>query len=176
MINLEKTAQNEVKSSKRLEILKRSLEKKQSEFDNKLNSHISDVKRANGQPMNDKRNGHVTLNRWDRQNDSLRNLQQSIEKTKEAIDLEESKIRGVECAKDKMPNELIDLIEDGTLTQWRKHPNTFFVNGVDKARIVWDSKKKQICHKYASSITDKDQLKKFASVYNPLNKVLNSNL
>lgn len=53
MINLEKTTQNEVKSSKRLEILKRSLEKKQSEFDNKLNSHISDVKRANGQPMND---------------------------------------------------------------------------------------------------------------------------
>lgn len=48
MINLEKTAQNEVKSSKRLEILKRSLEKKQSEFDNKLNSHISDVKRSNG--------------------------------------------------------------------------------------------------------------------------------
>mgnify|MGYP000130623779 CR=1 FL=1 len=168
--------ENEVKSTKRLEILKRSLEKKQSEFDNKLNSHISDVKRANGQPMNDKRNGHVTLNRWDRQNDSLRSLKESIQKTIDAIEFEESKIRGVEGAKEKMPKELIELIENGTITQWRKHPNTFFVNGVEKARIVWDSKKKQICHKYASSIIDKDQLKKFASVYNPLNKSLNSNL
>ena len=96
--------------SKRLEILKRSLEKKQAEFDNKLSNHIADVKRANGQPLNDKRNGYVTLNRWERQNDSLRNLQQSIEKTKNAIETEEYKISGVETAKETMPKELLNLV------------------------------------------------------------------
>ena len=160
--------------SKRLEILKRSLEKKQAEFDNKLNSHIADVKRANGQPLNDKRNGYVTLNRWERQNDSLRNLQQSIEKTKDAIETEEYKISGVETAKETMPKELLNLIENGTITQWRKHPNTFFVNGVEKARMVWDAKKGLIYHRYASAISDKEQRRIFASVYNPLNEVLNN--
>ncbi|WP_101690729.1 hypothetical protein [Dysgonomonas massiliensis] len=162
--------------SKRLEILKKSLEKKQAEFDRKLNTHIADVKRANGQPLNDKRNGHVTLNRWERQNDSLRNLKQSIEKTKDAIELEEAKIRGTETAKETMPKELINLIENGTITQWRKHPNTFFVNGVEKARMVWDAKKGLICHRYVSAITDKEQRRIFASVYNPLNEVLNNRL
>ena len=160
--------------SKRLEILKRSLEKKQAEFDNKLNSHIADVKRANGQPLNDKRNGHVTLNRWERQNDSLRSLQKSIEKTKDAIETEEYKISGVETAKETMPKELINLIDNGTITQWRKHPNTFFVNGVEKARMVWDAKKGLIYHRYASAISDKEQRRIFASVYNPLNEVLNN--
>lgn len=160
--------------SKRLDILKKSLEKKQSQFDDKLNNHIADVKRANGQPLNDKCNGHVTLNRWERQNDSLRNMQSSIEKTKEAIEIEESKIRGVEIAKERLPEEIIMLIESGELTQWRKYPNTFFVVGVEKARIVWDNKNKQICHKYVKSISDKDQLKKFAGIYNPLNAALNN--
>lgn len=168
------TIQNRTKSSKRLDILKRSLEKKESEFSNRLSNHIADVKRANGQPLNDKRNGHVTLNRWDRQNDSLKNLQTSIEKTKNAIELEESKIIGVETAKERLPQAIVTLIESGVLTQWRKYPNTFFVVGVEKARIVWDNKKKQVCHKYVKSIPDKDQLKAFASVYNPLNATLNN--
>ncbi len=41
----------------RLEILKNSLEKKQAKFNEKLNEHFMEVRRANGQPLNDKRNG-----------------------------------------------------------------------------------------------------------------------
>lgn len=51
----------------RLDILKASLEKKQAKFNRKLNEYFSDVKSANGQPLNDKRNGYSTMKRWDRQ-------------------------------------------------------------------------------------------------------------
>ena len=47
----------------RLDILKASLEKKQAKFNRKLNEHFSDVKSANGQPLNDKRNGYSTMKR-----------------------------------------------------------------------------------------------------------------
>lgn len=69
----------------RLDILKASLEKKQAKFDKKLDEHFADVRSANGQPLNDKRNGYSTMRRWDKQNDSLSNLQKEIEKTKSAI-------------------------------------------------------------------------------------------
>ena len=36
----------------RLDILKASLEKKQAKFNRKLNEYFSDVKSANGQPLN----------------------------------------------------------------------------------------------------------------------------
>lgn len=48
-----------------------------------------------------------------------------------------------------------------------------FVNGVDKARIIWDSKKKMVMHKFVSYITDADQRKIFARVYNSLHEVIN---
>lgn len=161
--------------SNRLEILKGSLAKKEAEFDKKINSHFADVKSANGQPINDKRNGAATSMRWEKQNDSLRSLKESIQKTKDAIEREEQKIYGVEKTKEILPAEILKLIEDGTLIQWRKHPNTFFVAGVDKARIVWMEKKNQVGHKFTSSITDKEQWRKFVSVFNPLGKALNGN-
>ena len=77
----------------RLDILKASLEKKQAEFNRKLNEHFADVKRTNGQPLNDKRNGYSTMKRWDRQNDALSRMQKEIEKTQTAIEHEESRIR-----------------------------------------------------------------------------------
>ena len=55
--------------SRRLEILKASLAKKQTLFDQRLQQHFDTVKEANGQPLNDKRNGRVTLNKWDKQSD-----------------------------------------------------------------------------------------------------------
>lgn len=157
----------------RLDILKASLEKKENLFSEKLTNHMDCVRSANGQPLNDKRNGYRTLNKWDRQNESLRTLDASIQKTKDAIEFEESKIRGVENANKNIPFEILELVENGTLNQWRKYPNTFFVVGVDKARIVWDVKKKQVCYKYLNSIIDAEQRKLFASVYNALNKQLN---
>ncbi|WP_151869832.1 hypothetical protein [Acinetobacter sp. TUM15509] len=157
----------------RLEILKKSLEKKESLFSAKLESHFADVKSANGQPLNDKRNGFVTLNRWESQNESLRNLNQSIDKTKNAIEREESKIAYVEAVSSEIPKAIMDLVEQGTLTQWRKHPNFFFVVGVDKARILWDFDRKVVAHRYISAIKDKGQWALFRDVYNSLNAQLN---
>lgn len=157
----------------RLEVLKNSLKKKEEKFNNKLSEHFNDVKQANGQPLNDKRCGQSTMRRWDRQNNALSNLQDEIEKTKKAIDKEESKIKGVEYITSLLPAEIVSLIEDGTLIQWRKYPHVFFVDGVSKARLIWDLNKKQIAHKFTSSIQDKEQYKKFASIFNSLAVKLN---
>ncbi|MFH3939201.1 hypothetical protein WDA44_01885 [Acinetobacter nosocomialis] len=157
----------------RLEILKQSLEKKEQAFNSKLNAHFEDVKSANGQPLNDKRNGHATLNRWAKQNDSLRTLKSGIQKTKDAIEREESKIANVQAVSAEIPNEILELVACGILTQWRRHPNFFFVVGVDKARIFWDFKRNVVAHRYISEIKDKEQWAKFRDVYNGLNKVLN---
>ncbi|SED11460.1 hypothetical protein SAMN04489761_4319 [Tenacibaculum sp. MAR_2009_124] len=157
-----------MKKTKRLEILENSLEKKNKAFNDKLQNHINTVKQANGQPLNDKRNGRATLNKWERQNNSLRNLQESIKKTENAIRKEKNKISESEYIKNILPISIIKKLEDGTLNQWRKHPTTFFVNGVDKARIVWDSKKKTVAHRYLNEIKDKDQWKLFAKTYNHL--------
>ena len=159
--------------TKRLQILKSSLEKKEQQFDARLDAHIADVKRANGQPLNDKRNGHVTLNRWERQEDSLRNAQKGIRQTKQAIEREEGKIFDVDCAKSKMPAEIIALIESGELKQWRKFPHILFVDGVDKARIYWDAEAWQVSHKFYRQVADLEQRKKFATVYNALNTAIN---
>lgn len=158
----------------RLDILNASLENKQAKFDLMLDAHVKDVKSANGQPLNDKRNGHVTLNRWEKQNYALLNQQKEIEKTKNTIEKEKSKQRGIANHKDSMPDEILALIENGTLKQWGKYPYIMFVNGVDKARIIWDAKKKQVMHKFTSSLTDIEQRKKFAQVYNSLYRAMNN--
>lgn len=157
----------------RLDILKASLEKKQAKFDRKLNEHFADVKSTNGQPLNDKRNGFATMERWDRQNDALSRIQKEIEKTQTAIEREESRIRCIDRNKNSMPEEIQELIDNGTLKQWGKYPHIMFVEGVDKARIIWDSKKKTVMHKFVSSITDTEQRRKFARVYNSLNASIN---
>lgn len=157
----------------RLDILKASLEKKQAKFNRKLNEHFADVKSTNGQPLNDKRNGFATMKRWDRQNDALSRMQKEIEKTQTAIEREESRTRCIDRNKNSMPEEIQELIDNGTLKQWGKYPHIMFVEGVDKARIIWDSKKKMVMHKFVSSITDPEQRKKFAQVYNSLNASIN---
>ena len=100
-------------------------------------------------------------------------MQKSIEATKQAIEIEEGKIKGVEHANTFIPAEIQKLIETGELIQWRKHPNTFFVAGVDKARIVWLEKTKQVAHKFVSEIKEQEQRTKFVRVFNPLGAVLN---
>lgn len=159
--------------TKRLEILKNSLLKKENELAAKIDNHFKTVKQANGQPLNDKRNGRATLNKWEQQNNSIRTLKESIEKTKRSIEIEEGKIREVQLTNEVIPKEITELIEKGELIQWRKHPNFFFVPGVEKARIFWDEKKKLIMHRYVGMISDPEQRKKFARIYNSLNEVLN---
>ena len=68
--------------SKKLEILKQSLAKKEQELQRRFDEHFATVKQANGQPLNDKRNGQATLNKWEKQNNAIRTLKESIEKTK----------------------------------------------------------------------------------------------
>jgi len=160
--------------SKKLEALKNSLIKKEQILNYKFNNHFATVKQANGQPLNDKRNGQATLNKWERQNESIRNQKESIEKTKRAIEIEEGKIMDVEQTNTFIPTEILELVEKGELNQWRKHPNTFFVPDVDKARIVWDNKRKVVAHRYAHLITEQVQRTKFVRLYNSLNAILNS--
>ena len=158
--------------SKRLAILEASLIKKEVSLNDRFETHFASVKQANGQPLNDKRTGQATLDKWERQNEAIRNQQASIEKTKNAIEKEKSKIAGIEHAKGTLPTCILKMIESGQLIQWRKHPNTFFVNGVDKARIVWDVKKRIIFTRYKSAITEQDVWKLFAAAFNKILKQL----
>lgn len=159
--------------SKKLEILKQSLAKKEQELQRRFAEHFATVKQANGQPLNDKRNGQATLNKWERQKDAIRTTKESIEKTKRAIEFEEGKIKEVEHANGYIPKEILALVETGELIQWRKHPTHFFVKGVGKARIWWDESRKAVAHKYAHLITEQEQRTKFVRLYNGLNAVLN---
>lgn len=157
----------------RKERLKISLEKKKKKFQDKLDAHFEDVRSANGQPLNDKRCGRSTMSRWEKQNNALLNLQKEIERTENAIQNEEDKNNFVESVKSELPQEIVELIDNGTIRQWSKYPHIFFVDGVVKARIIWEDKKKRVAHKFTNQIQDKEQYKKFANVYNTLAKELN---
>lgn len=150
------------------EVLQALLEKKQKRLSDKFDQHFGDVRSANGQPLNDKRNGRSTMNRWEKQNSGIRNQIEEIKKTERAIENENWKERRVQEANKDMPTSISKMVESGDLIQWRKYPNRFFVPGVDKARIVWDPKKEQIAHSHTGAVTDKEQWKKFANTYNQL--------
>ena len=151
---------------KRIDILKMSLEKKNAAFDAALQAHFDDVKSANGQPLNDKRNGYATMRRWERQNEALKSRQESIERTKMAIEREEAAIRRVESA--EFPACVQKLIDEGTLAIWRKHPRFLFVEGVEKARIVYDKEKNIIMARYHNRIKCREQFDKFKNIFNAL--------
>lgn len=151
----------------RLEILKASLAKKEARFDAKLQEHFDTVAMANGQPLNDKRNGRATLNKWDKQSDALRSLQESIQRTKDAIEREELKIANASMV--VIPSYIQQAIDEGLITQWRKFPRFFFVNGVSGGRIVLDEKTGSIAHRYLSKVT-KEEYPIFRDVFNKLNK------
>ncbi|EOL9041310.1 hypothetical protein BS412_15715 [Cronobacter turicensis] len=153
--------------SRRLEILKSSLAKKETLFDERLQQHFDTVKEANGQPLNDKRNGQSTLNKWDKQSEGLRNIEISIQRTKDAIEKEEMKIAIAESV--SIPNFMQEAIDAGLITQWRKHPRFFFVNGVKHGRIVLNEETGTIAHRYLSKVS-KEEYPTFRDVFNKLNK------
>lgn len=157
--------------SRRLEILKGSLTKKEALFDVKIQQHFDTVAQANGQPLNDKRNGRTTLNKWDKQSDSLRTLDDSIKITKEAIEREEFKISLVDSV--TLPEYIQSAINDGLITQWRKFPRFFFVTGVSGGRIVLDEKTGLIAHRYLSKVP-KEEYPIFRDVFNKLNQLSKS--
>jgi hypothetical protein len=162
----------DIVTSPRLEILKKSLAKKEQKFEDKISAHFSDVRSANGQPLNDKRNGYQTLDRWERQNDSIRSTKAEIEKTKQAIEREKYKIENVNNWLEIFPSPITDLLESGILTQWRKFPRIMFVAGVKKARITYDPKTGTISNSYVSEINNAEQYTIFRDVFNQLKKDL----
>lgn len=153
--------------SRRLGILKGSLAKKEALFNEKLQLHFDTVAQANGQPLNDKRNGRATLDKWDKQSDSLRRLDDGIKKTKEAIESEELKIALIETV--SLPDYIQSAINDGLITQWRKFPRFFFVTGVSGGRIVLDENTGLIAHRYLSKVS-KEEYPLFRDAFNRLNK------
>lgn len=158
--------------SDQLEILRASLEKKEAKLDAMIGAHFADVRQTNGQPLNDKRGGAATMRRWEKQNDALRNQQAEIEKTQNAIEREELKRKWVDRVTETIPQPILDLIADGTLNQWKKHPNTFFVAGIDRARIVWDIKKRQIGVRYFDEVKDPEQRRRFVALFNALKEAI----
>lgn len=128
--------------TKRLEILKKSLEKKTDKFDEKLKERYDLQRLTNGQPMNDKRNGAAFFKKCEQKEESLRSINNEIEKTKKAIEKEEFKIDGCKNTLDGLPDFLNDFLTSGAITQWRKFPNRFFVTGGGKARIIFEADKK----------------------------------
>lgn len=158
--------------SKRLEILKKSLEKKESVLTQKFDNHFADVKRGNGQPMNDKRNGRATLNRWEKQNDAIRNQQKEIERTKRAIEFEEGKIKDCEEVKQRLPISILNALESGELTQWRKFPNRFFVKNGGGARICFKDNDFHYSH---LAKCNESERKIFAECYNRLRNEFKNN-
>lgn len=161
--------------SKRMEILKASLDKKETVLDQRFDNHFQDVKSANGQPLNDKRNGQATMNRWEKQNTSIRTQLASIEVTKDAIEREEAKQSGLSHTYNLMPEYLRERIDSGLLKQWGRHPHILFVVGVEKARIFWDCETNVCSHKFVKDIPNKEQYAIFRDVYNAINKLQSEN-
>lgn len=157
--------------TKRLEILKNSLIKKETSFNEKLDVHFSDVKQGQGEPMRGHRRGNQILARWEKQDDQLRKLDADVEITKNAIEREESKIGYCERTLKEMPDFMGEAVENGKIKQWRKYPNMFFVSGVDKARIIYNIEKNQLSNKFTENLTAEEK-EIFESVYREL-KLLN---
>lgn len=157
--------------SARLKILENSLIKKEAELNSRFEQYFTDVRSANGQPLNDKRNGQQTLNRWERQSNGIRNIKDGIEKTKSAIESERDKISYTKNCYELMPDYLKKLIDTGVLKQWRKHPRIMFVEGVKIARIYFNEDTKKCTHKYVSSIECKEEYAIFRDVFNEINKI-----
>ena len=64
-----------------------------------------------------------------------------------------------------IPEFLKPMIESGEITQWREFPNRFFVNGVDKARIIWHTDEQEFGYAYLNELP-KEQFEKFRDIYN----------
>lgn len=151
----------------RLEILKNSLEKKEAILNQKFSNHFETVSKANGQPLNDKSNGASTFRKWEKQEDTIRNQLKEIEKTKIAIDKEEDKISGCEMVLRELPQPILDDLQTGKITQWRKFPNRFFVKNGGRGRIIWENNK-LLCSYVPEFGTE--ERKVFADCFNNLAK------
>lgn len=94
-------------------------------------------------------------------------MQDGIQRTKNAIEREEMKI--ALAASVSIPEFMQQAIDDGLITQWRKYPRFFFVNGVKHGRIVLDEKTGMIAHRYLNKVSQ-EEYPIFRDVFNKINK------
>ena len=159
-----KTQQSLSKAAKptKLDRLQISLAKKEA-LENKLFDRLFEmIRETNGQPMNDKKDGPAYFKKRAKIDDAIRHIQAGIELTKNAIEKENAARFRVSSV--ALPGFLAEMVENGTLIQWRKHPTMFFVKGVDKARIIYDPKSGNVLHKFSSSIPNQEQYDIFKNV------------
>ena len=153
----------------RIEMLERSLANKIEKLGRMSAEHIEDARNANGQPLNDKRNGMATMKRWDKQQAAISAQLKEIEKTEEAIEDEQELMNEIAAWRKVLPQPILTAIDSGEITQWRRHPNRFFVSGVPKARIVWDEKTGKLSSAHANNLTGESH-DKFNAVFCRLKK------
>ena len=122
--------------------------------------------------MNDKRNGQAFFNQHAKLDSALQRQQAEIEKTKQAIIIEEGKIAYCKNTLEDIHPAIIKLLEEGKVTQWRKHPTMFFVVGVEKGRFIY--KNGQLLNKFYTSIPTVEQKAIFKEVYQALQAEIKS--
>lgn len=154
--------------STRMEVLQASLVRKTALFDTKLEGHFQTVAQANGQPLNDKRNGRATLHQWGTQDAALQALEVGIQKTKAAIEREQFKVNYVAAV--SIPPYLQAAVASGLLTQWRKFPRMFFITGVEGGRIALDEKTGALGHRHLAKVPV-EQRALFCDTYNELRRL-----
>jgi len=166
----------------RLEILKNSLVKKKANLDIFFEDLYSHQRLTNGQPMNDKRNGNSWFKRHEQLNNKIANQFKEIEKTEHSIEKEQSKIDNYSNIEKDLPQPILDLIQAGTLIQWKKYPNTFFIEGLDTVRIVYEKKvmktkiKETLLNRYQNEFKKnctKEEWTKFVKIFNYLKPLIN---
>ena len=151
----------------RTDVLKASLEKKEAKLNDLFENQFSHWKKTNGQPMNDKKSGASHFKKSDKNDDAIRNQLAEIEKTKKAIEKEAVKVEQSERVKNSLPSSIVELLDSGKITQWRKFPDTFFVKGVDKGRLQY--KNGVLSNRYYKDIPTQEQKAIFKDLYNTLN-------
>lgn len=115
--------------------------------------------------------GNQILRRWDKTAKRITIKLNEIEKTKKSIDREIYLSRNKEKALMKHQPHIIQMIEDGILSVWRKHERIAFVVGVDRARIYFeeiDGVYYLEGHKFYNQIECPNQKEKFKNIYNEL--------
>lgn len=151
----------------RTDVLKASLERKEAKLNDLFENQFSHWKKTNGQPMNDKRSGASHFKKSDKNDDAIRSQLAEIEKTKKAIEKEAVKVEQSERVKNSLPSSIVELLDSGKITQWRKFPDTFFVKGVDKGRFQY--KDGVLSNRYYRDIPTQEQKAIFKDLYNSLN-------
>ncbi|NCX95785.1 MAG: hypothetical protein EBX41_05120 [Chitinophagia bacterium] len=151
-------------TSQRLEILKNSLIKKEERQQYLLSQFYGGWHGRQGQPIDlSRKSDRALLNRTDKYDNALRNISAEIQKTKDAIEREEGKLRQVELTNQILPASLLEFVNRGELIQWRKYPNTFFIPGIEKVRLIWKPKENKLFTRYGEYL-QKSQKQEFVNL------------